>query len=375
VIGLLACLAAPIPPLADLLAASAWLPAAWIAATATTTAAVPGAQVLVVPGIGMALLVGLLSAAVGALLVRSRAGAGPPVPVTRGAALIVAVAVALFGANAVLTGPLAPSTVTDEWSIAACDVGQGDALLVRSAGEVALIDTGPDPGALEECLRSLGVDRLDLLVLTHFDLDHVGGAASIFGRAETVLHGPAGEPADERLLEELAQGGADLVDASAGQRGTLGEASWRVLWPRRDSAAFPAGNDASVVMSFSGGGVPTSLFLGDLSATPQRMLMASGLLGQAYAVVKVAHHGSADQDSELYGRLHPAAAIFSAGTDNDYGHPRKEALALLQAAGAVVLRTDQQGRLLLGMRDGELVVWTERSVGTSDSTTDVEDPG
>lgn len=361
VVGLLACLAAPIPPLADLLAASAWLPAAWISTTATTTAALPGAQILVVPGIGAALLVALLSAAVGVVLFRTRTGGMPPVLFTRAASGVLVIAVALTCAHTLMTGPLATATVTDEWSIAACDVGQGDALLVRSGGEVALIDTGPDPLVLDVCLRSLGIDHIELLVLTHFDLDHVGGTSTVVGRVETVLHGPAGEPEDERLLAELARSGADVVTASAGQQGMLGDASWRVHWPRRDSAAFPSGNDASVVISFAGGGVPTAIFLGDLSAVPQRMLMSSGQLGAGYAVVKVAHHGSADQDAELYGRLRPVAAIFSAGVDNDYGHPREETLALLEAAGAVVLRTDQQGRILLSIRDGTLAVWTETS--------------
>src|SRR5690606_34596584 len=112
------------------------------------------------------------------------------------------------------------------------------------------------------------------LVLSHFDLDHVGGTAAVVGRVGTVLHGPIGEPEQERLLAELAAGGARVVEAAAGLRGRLGAASWRVLWPRADQAAFPPGNDASVVWEVSGDG-PRALFLGDLSGVPQRMLAAS----------------------------------------------------------------------------------------------------
>src|SRR5690606_34397733 len=140
---------------------------------------------------------------------------------------------------------------------------------------------------------------------------------------------------DQKLLDALAASGASLTLASTGMHGMLGAATWEVLWPRAESAAFPAGNDASVVLEFDGGGVPRSLFLGDLSATPQRMLSAQ--LRGAYAVVKVAHHGSADQDPGLYAQLQPAVAIFSAGVDNDYGHPRMETLTLLEAAGAHLL--------------------------------------
>lgn len=365
VIGLLGCLAAPIPPLADLLTASAWLPAAWIATTATTTAQLPAAELLLPAGIGSAALVALVSASITVVLLRPRTA-----PAAGGlrwarllrpsAASVLVVVISLAAARMLLTGPLATATAPDEWSIAACDIGQGDALVVRSAGKVALIDTGPEPEALAECLTGLGVDRIDLLVLSHFDLDHVGGATAVQGRVGAVVHGPTAEQADERLLGELRAGGARLTQVFSGQRGSLGDAAWRVLWPLRSSAAFPSGNDASVVVEFDGGGVPRSLFLGDLSAEPQRVLARSTPLS-AYTVVKVAHHGSADQDRELYEALDPTVAVFSAGADNDYGHPREETLDLLTTTGAHNLRTDQHGRVLLGIREGELQVWTDES--------------
>ncbi|GAB3598949.1 ComEC/Rec2 family competence protein [Microbacterium tumbae] len=374
VVGLLACLASPAAPLADLLAASAWLPAAWIAATATMTAALPGAQLLVAPGVLTAVAVLVLGAALGVLLWRNGGGLPPPRVITRTATAVLVIAVALGGARTLLDGPLAASATPEGWSVAACDVGQGDALVVRSAGRIALIDTGPEPAPLERCLTSLGVDHLDLVVLTHFDLDHVGGAAAIEGRTSTLLHGPVAEPEDERLLASLRESGAELVEAAAGQHGALGEAQWRVLWPRADQASFPSGNDASVVIELAGGDVPRSLFLGDLSAVPQQLLAASGTLHAPYAVVKVAHHGSADQDAGLYALLRPSAAIFSAGEGNDYGHPRRETLDLLEAAGSVVLRTDLQGRVLLGVKDGALSVWTERPAAADDAD-DVARPG
>ncbi|MBW8763210.1 MAG: ComEC/Rec2 family competence protein [Microbacterium sp.] len=363
VIGLLACLAAPIPPLADLLAASAWLPAAWIATTATVSAELPLAELSLIPGIGSALLVAAVSAAFAVVLIRPGGGEVLITPLrwVRGASAAVLVVVFSLGTSHVLlAGPLATATSPDGWSIAACDVGQGDALVVRSEGEVALVDTGPEPGPLEDCLRALGIDRVDLLVLTHFDLDHVGGVDAVQGRVGQVLHGPPGEEQDEQMLARLVAGGAEPVDAFAGLSGTLGGASWKVLWPQRGSAIFPPGNDSSVVMLFEDGGVPKSLYLGDLSAQAQRMLLRTAHLGSGFAVVKVAHHGSADQDPGLYETLRPSVAVISVGEGNDYGHPREEILAVLDALGAHVLRTDQQGRVLLGMEGGELEVWTDR---------------
>ncbi|WP_036303287.1 MULTISPECIES: ComEC/Rec2 family competence protein [unclassified Microbacterium] len=365
VVGMLACLAAPLPGLADLLASSAWLPAAWIATTATTTARLPGAQLLLPAGIGSALLVALVSACIAVVVIRpgpqSRGAATGRKGhiVQRAAAAVLIVVLSLAGARVVLDGPLATATTPEGWAIAACDVGQGDALLVRSAARVALIDTGPAPEPLAACLRSLGIGHIDLLVLTHFDLDHVGGVAAVQGRVDVVLHGPALEEDERRLLADLAASGAQVDEAWAGQRGDLGDAAWRVLWPVRGSAAFPAGNDASVVMEFDGGGVPRSLYLGDLSAAPQRMLLRTARLGRC-DVVKVAHHGSADQDAGLYEAVQARVALFSVGADNDYGHPRIETLDLLSATGAQALRTDRQGRILLGTGDSELQVWTEK---------------
>ncbi|WP_240745127.1 MULTISPECIES: ComEC/Rec2 family competence protein [unclassified Microbacterium] len=365
VVGLLACLAAPLPTLADLLASSAWLPSAWIATTATTAARLPGAQLLLPAGIGSALLVALVSVCIVVVVIRfgrqsreAATGRGGLI-VQRAAAAVLIVVLSLAGARVLLDGPLATATAPDGWSIAACDVGQGDALLVRSATRAALIDTGPAPEPLAACLRSLGIGHIDLLVLTHFDLDHAGGVAAIRGRVDAVLHGPVAEGGDRRLLEELSGGGARVEEAWMGQRGMLGKAAWRVLWPVRGSAAFPDGNDASVVMEFDGGEVPRSLYLGDLSAAPQRMLLRTARLGR-YDVVKVAHHGSADQDAGLYEGVQARVALFSVGADNDYGHPRGETLDLVSAGGGQALRTDQHGRILLGVGDGELQVWTDK---------------
>ncbi|MFT4157985.1 MAG: ComEC/Rec2 family competence protein [Microbacterium sp.] len=362
VIGLLACLASPVPMIADLLSASAWLPAAWIATTATTSARVPFAQLSLVPGIGSALLVAVVSAAVVFVLIE-------PCGVSltfrslrwaRGAAAgVLVVVLSQAAAQLLLAGPLATATNPDGWAIAACDVGQGDALVVRSEGEVAVIDTGPEPGPLDACLRALGVDRVDLLVLTHFDLDHVGGVEAVQGRVRQVMHGPVVHTQEERMLAQLGAGGAEVVAASAGMSGTLGGASWKVLWPQRDSAAFPSGNDASVVMLIEGGGVPKSLFLGDLSAEAQRMLARTARVGDGFAVVKVAHHGSADQDPALYEALRPVVAVISVGEGNDYGHPRDDTLALLDAVGAHVLRTDEQGRVLIALAGDGLEIWTD----------------
>lgn len=357
VIGLLSCLTMFLPGLADLFAATAWLPSAWIATTAQVTAALPMATVAVPAGLLPAAGVTLLNASLGWLLIRS--SEARPRWLRAGALLIVAITTAGVAGGALVRGPLAPLSRPSDWSVAACDIGQGDAVIVRSAGKVALVDTGPGPAELTACLESLGIARVDLLVLTHFDLDHGGGMAALRGRVNTVLHGPPADSRDIHALEGLRESGAVLHEAARGQTGTLGEASWRVLWPRAPEPVFPTGNDASVVWEIGGGGVPRMLLLGDLSAEAQRLMQRTSALRGPYAVVKVAHHGSADQDAGLYAAAAARLAIFTVGADNSYGHPRDETLGMLEATGAVIARTDLQGQILITQTDGGLSIWTE----------------
>ncbi|SIT74034.1 ComEC/Rec2 family competence protein [Microbacterium sp. RU33B] len=357
IIGLTACLAAPLPWLRSGLTAIAWLPSSWIAGTATTFAALPGAQLPWREGAAGMILLAAVGAAAG-LLIAGRGRKG--LRIASGG--VLALVVGVVTGTAALSGVAGRLTLPGEWAILACDVGQGDAVLVRSAGRVALIDTGPDPRALDACLERVGIERIDLLVLTHFDLDHVGGVSAVTGRVGTVLHGPPASAVDGSVIASLQEEGAEISAATAGMQGDLGDAAWRIVWPVRESRAFPSGNEASVVMEVEGGGVPSALFLGDLDASAQRALAASGALRPPYAVVKVAHHGSADQDASLYALLAPSVALIPVGADNDYGHPREETLALLTASP--VGRTDTDGVVAVWETTGGVALWRERDVGT-----------
>jgi len=357
IVGLLACLAAPVPLLAYGLAAIAWLPGAWIAGTAMTFAALPGGQLPWLEGLPGFATLAALGAAVGLLIGLS--GRARRTRMVAGA--FVAVTVGVAAGAAALAGVAGRWTIPSTWSVIACDVGQGDALLLRSLGAVALVDAGPDPTALSACLARAGVDRIDLLVLTHFDLDHAAGADAVIDRVDMTLHGPPSSASDEDLLDRLDAAGSRIVAATAGMAGSLGGAHWRVLWPRADSRAFPSGNDASVVLDVRGGGIPASLLLGDLSASPQRALLACGSLAPPYALVKVAHHGSADQEPGIYELARPAVGVVMVGADNPFGHPRAETLAVLEGLGTKVGRTDRDGLVAVWEEGGRVMLWRERA--------------
>lgn len=359
IVGLAGCvLLLLLPPLGAILCNVAWLPSAWIAAVAEFFAGLPGAELPWPEGVvGVALLAGVAVLATASLL------GGPRLRRWCGAvmAIVVVVYVSTIGLGRLLELAGRPS----DWQVAACDIGQGDAVLVRSAGHVALIDTGPDPAALRACLSDLGITRLDLLVLTHYDLDHVGGTSAVVGWADRVLVGPSGGVDDDRLVAELADGGAEVTPVSRGESGLLGELRWTVLWPPARGAPEP-GNPASVVIATEGVGACASgclsgVFLGDLGEESQRRLLGLGGLSRV-DVVKVAHHGSADQSADLYERLAATVGVIGVGVDNGYGHPTASLLAILESTHTAALRTDERGLILLApdSTSGSVVVWAQR---------------
>jgi competence protein ComEC len=361
VAGLLACLIAPFaPPVAVAFAWVGWLPSAWIAGVATTTASLPAARL---PWSGGVLGFGLLAVAASALGVATLARGR-----TR---LIAGLVLAAFGVvylgSLAGAGAMASLGRPQDWQIAMCPVGQGDASVVRGGGAVALVDTGPEPEALAGCLSGLGIGRIDLLVLSHFDRDHVGGTEAVLGRVDRVIHGPADADGARTILEPLAAGGAAHEQVARGAAGVLGGLTWQVLWPRADRTTEP-GNDASLVLRFSA--VPaspacaavrcaTSVFLGDLGEESQSRLLSAGRLAQA-DVVKVSHHGSADQAAALYGAIRAPLAIIGVG-ENEYGHPTQRTLAMLRALGTTIGRTDIEGLLLMGTSADALTLWRERA--------------
>ena len=363
VLGLLACIALPVlPGLGAVLTAVAWVPASWIAAVAEFFAGLPAAAIPWPGGpLGVVLMTTVTICGLVAVLapaaVRTRL-------MSAGVAVVVLVG---FGGAVAGTHIVQQWARPGDWQIAACDIGQGDAVLVRSAGMVALVDTGPDARLLTRCLDQLGIGRIDLLVLSHYDLDHVGGTGAVLGRVDRALVGPSSEPADDRLVADLAAGGAAVERVSRGASGLLGELRYSVLWPRARLGPVEPGNDASVAVAFEPvarctNGCLGSMFLGDLGERSQALLLAAGPLPRV-DVVKVAHHGSADQSDRLYRRLRATVGVISVGADNDYGHPTDRLLDLLEGTGTRAVRTDFGGLVLLapGASPGEVRVWPERA--------------
>ncbi|WP_353987965.1 ComEC/Rec2 family competence protein [Ruicaihuangia caeni] len=362
VLGSLACVLLPaLPWLAGALAWVAWLPSAWIAAVAHVSAALPLARLSWPEGwVGAALLALLTGLVLAAALSHRRK--------RELAMTAIIVLAATAGATAVADSIRAMGRPSD-WHIALCDVGQGDAAVVRDGHQVLLVDTGASPELLSDCLHWLGVTRLDVLVLTHFDHDHSGGADAVLARSDLVIASDPEDDADAQLLEAFRASGAAVELVRAGRSGTLGSHEWRVLWPSGNGPS--KGNDGSVVISITPlpgctNGCLSSLWLGDLGQDAQVMLSASARLGR-FDVVKVSHHGSADQHPPLYRAIRARLGLIGVGADNGYGHPAPAVLRLLEESDGAIARTDVDGMVLIAPRADGVHVWRERSGG--------EDPG
>ncbi|CAM5576156.1 Competence protein ComEC OS=Streptomyces albaduncus OX=68172 GN=FHS32_000441 PE=4 SV=1 [Streptomyces griseoloalbus] len=233
-----------------------------------------------------------------------------------------------------------------------CDVGQGDALVLAAGGNTGVVvDAGPDPLLVDDCLRSLGVTRVPLVILTHFHADHVAGLTGVLrgrevgGIGATALEEPADQVAAVRRAATAT--GVPLTRVAAGERRRVGDLTWEVLWPPPGGhPAMEGPNDASVALLVRTGTLRL-LLLGDLEPPAQRALARSPAARDLAGVdvLKVAHHGSAYQDPGLVRLTAPRLALISTGEDNTYGHPAPSTLAALRAGGAEVLRTDRDGAL------------------------------
>ncbi len=386
VLGLLATVLAPgVPDLAHAVAWLAGLATGWIAVVARWCAGLPGASAPWPGGTGGALLLAAITAGALAVVLRRPVGEGWPrswrelgprtwrrVRRRRGrprlapgfllAASVAALAVALVLPRALSAG----SGVPEDWEVVACDVGQGDALVVRTGAASALVvDVGPPGDAAGRCLDRLGVSRVDLLVLSHFHADHVGGLEPVLaGRSvRAALVSPLEEPASTaaRVRDVLAGAGVPVEAAEPGRSGSLGATSWRVLAAR--GVASGAGeegdgaNDASVVLALRTPAGTDVVALGDLERAGQEALLAdlraSGWPG-GVDVVKMAHHGSAAQSRRLAALLRPRVTLVSVGDENTYGHPTGTALDLYADVGSTLVRTDECGTAALVVRDGGL---------------------
>ncbi|MEV4496497.1 ComEC/Rec2 family competence protein [Micromonospora arborensis] len=351
VLGVLAAAVSPIWPAgAEFVAWLASWPAWWLVVIARHGARLPGGTLPWPGGVPGALLLAVLTVA---LLVAVRR------PLVRRLVAVVGVAVVLGALPVRLVAAGWPPT---GWVVVVCAVGQGDAVVLPAGpGRAVVVDAGPEPGAVDGCLRRLGVREVPLLVISHFHADHVGGVAGVFQgrRVDAVLMPSTTDPdsGGDVVRAAATDGRASLLTTVAGARHPAGGVDLLVLGPPYPLAGTRSdSNNNSLVLSATVAGVRI-LLPGDAETEEQHAILARAASGQLRAdVLKVAHHGSAYQDPGFLDAVRPAVALVPVGNGNTYGHPNLGLLARLSRGGARVLRTDTDGDLAAIRTDDGLAV-------------------
>ena len=280
----------------------------------------------------------------------------------------LAILLALVLVVALIRAPSVPGWPAKDWLLVSCDVGQGDATLLRAGPDAAIVvDTGPDPGPVDRCLSQLGITRVPWLILTHLHADHAGGVAGVAKgrRVDRLLYSGVETPSGNwrQVLAVLPD--VPRLAAGPGTVVAAGEATIDVLARRpllspgvdeRDSAEE---NDSSLVMRAQLPGLRVVL-AGDVEPAGQDAAVVGGAELSAQ-VLLVPHHGSARQSSGFLHAVGASVALISVGANNDYGHPAARTLDAVSATGARIFRTDRNGAIAISAGPDGLLVTTQRS--------------
>lgn len=233
---------------------------------------------------------------------------------------------------------------------AVLDVGQGESVALCSGSEAALVDCGSsnsyvDAGAVAaDALQSAGIRRLSAVIVTHYHADHTNGLTEVLTRLPVdTLYLPDIEDeygVRDRLISLAAHQGADVVFVTEPTRIALGEAVLTVYPPLLTTGDL---NEQGLTALATAGDFDL-LITGDMAGQTEQLLAQTYPLPDVEVLV-VSHHGSRYSSDESFLRaITPDNAVISVG-DNRYGHPAEETLRRLQAVGATVWRTDQQGSI------------------------------
>lgn len=236
----------------------------------------------------------------------------------------------------------------DDCRMTVLDVGQGQSIILQADGKTFLVDCGGSysddaADAAAETLLSMGIYRIDGLILTHYDADHAGGAAYLLSRID----------ADSLFLPEWAEENETAAILAAWDQGTVYsitedlELAWKnskltiLTSDIRDS-----GNESSLCVLFQPGNCDI-LITGDRGSLGEKLLLNAADLPELDVLV-VGHHGARDSAcTELLEVTSPRVAVISVGADNSYGHPNQETLNRLMESGCEIFRTDRDGTIII----------------------------
>ena len=235
---------------------------------------------------------------------------------------------------------------TGELSVTYLDVGQGNAMVVQSEGQTMFIDGGPRESSsfVVSYLKQQGIEKLDYMVISHFDEDHLAGAIGVLHNFPVGTLITADYETDSSIYdsyrEVVEEKGYEAVHPMVGQEFSLGSASFRIISPV--SYGHEDENQDSVGIILENGG--DRFFIGgDIGLEGEQEILEAGIDIQA-DVMLMNHHGS-HVSREFFQTVNPSLAVISCGEGNSYGHPRQDTVELLQEFQVPLFRTDRQGTI------------------------------
>ena len=254
-----------------------------------------------------------------------------------------------------LLWPFVARPAAGRFELVAADIGQGTAVLVRTHGHLLLFDTGPRFGTdndagkrmLLPLMQARGEPRIDLLMLSHADADHVGGAQSIIDRMPVLALRSSLPPNNPLRANSLPH-----VACEAGQGWEWDGVRFAILHPfASDYRAGAKTNSISCVLRVVGADGASALLTGDVEAPGEARLVARARADPAAGlrsdVLVVPHHGSHTSSTDAFlAAVRPAVAVIQVGYRSRYGHPAPEVVARYAAHGIPVVRTDHCGAWL-----------------------------
>lgn len=251
------------------------------------------------------------------------------------------------------------------------DVGQGDSIFIQAPdGTTILIDGGNANGEALAYLQSLGIQHITAIIATHPHADHIGGLIDVMNTLTVDAVWTSGAIHTTGVFERFL----DTIDAhqipyfEAGQNDTItvGSLSFDVVYGQATSSNL---NDTSLVLHLGYGHV-SFLFTGDAESSAERDMLSTVEPSRlASTVLKVGHHGSSTSSSaEFLNVVRPQIAIYSAGSNNAYGHPHSETIDNLLTVGALIYGTDESGTITIET-DGESLLVHATAAATLELST------
>lgn len=256
------------------------------------------------------------------------------------------------------SGSKAENTRAGNMEVHFIDVGQGDSTLILCDGHAMLIDAGDysKGTAIQNYLQKQKVKKLDYLILTHPDSDHIGGAPVIITKFEIDKVFMSNYEKDNKTYQKLIQAldnkRLKYTTPRVGAQYALGTAKITILAP---NGTYDNPNDASIALMIQNG-ENRFLFTGDAGEEAEQDMLAADVDLSA-DVYKAGHHGSRTSTSQqFFESVNPSCAVISCGEDNSYGHPHAETLNTFRMNGVKVYRTDEDGTIIAAS-DGKKITF------------------